>query len=299
MGSQHNSFLVIGSGAVGSLFALILNQNRTTVKFSDLRIGYREPLLIQCGASLKDTFDATVEIGYAGVRADYKPSFIIVSVKYSRNFTKDLMKSLEMAGEDVPILLLQNSYRHVKELRNRLPNHIVAGMLSKLEIYYSGKNLMLARAPFSLNLPIEECVICKQANFEERFDSQILNLNVSGSEEEVIWNKLVRWIPLSTVTSVCRLPIGEALKVFPTRILNELVSETCSLAEAESGTVFEVSAIIEQLHQLPKLLTTSSMRDAMRGRTTELLSVLEDMEKDLHSYGLPSTNINKIVELLN
>lgn len=299
MESQRNNFLIIGSGAVGSLFALILNQNGVAVKFSDLRIGFKEPSLIQCVGSLKDKFGATVEIEYAGVGAGYKPSCIISAAKYSRDFADGLMKSIETVSPDVPILLLQNSYRHIKELRERLPNFIVAGTLSQLETFFSGKNLILTQSPFSLNLPLEECMICNQSDLEKHFDSQILNLNVSGSEEVVIWTKLVRWVPLSTITSVCRLPIGEALKVFPTRLLNDLVSETCSLAEAESGTIFEVSAIINQLHQLPKSLTTSSMRDVMKGRAPELLSVLQDMEKDLHSYQLPNTSVKKIVELLN
>jgi len=295
---QKSDFAIVGSGAVGSLFALILSKNDATVKFLDFRRAKITSKIIFPEGLLKKIFRNSVEIEQLLQYEEIQPAILIISTKYSKGFSAGLFDLIHKLDESVPVLLFQNSYSHVRDLRHQFPNRFIVGMLSQLEVLLVGEKLTLARTPFCLNLPSQEKEISKSFLFEKSIKSPILKLLVSGSEEEVIWNKLARWVPLSAVTTVCRLPIGESLQIFPRRLLSDLIDETCLLAQAEGGGIFEPSAIIDQINRLPHSLVTSSMRDRLGGRTTEVTNVLKDMERDLLLYNLPNAAVKSMLELL-
>lgn len=289
-------YQILGLGAVGSLIALILNSNRKRVLLLDPKIEFNVVKHIRTKEKLCEIFGKEIILDLSNLPNDSSRCTLIISKKYSDKYSDEVTDIIRAVSPEANILLLQNGYGHVKNLRKLFPNNFTLGMLSGLETHWDSGKLILRQYPFNLHIPAPEVEFASQLSTD--LASPLLGIQNSGSESEVIWNKLARWIPLSVITAITRLPCGEALMEFPRPLLNLLIRETCNLAEAELGGIYSESEILDQIYNLPKSLITSSMRDSLKGNRAELWYVLKDMESDLEKYDLSNSAVKQALDLL-
>jgi ketopantoate reductase len=289
-------YQILGLGAVGSLIALILNSNRKRVLLLDPKNELNLVKHIRTKGKLSEVFGREITLNSSNLLDGSPRSTLIISKKYSDKYSIEVAEIIGTVSPEANVLLVQNGYGHVRDLRELLPNNLILGMFSGLEIFWDSGELVLPQYPSNLHIPDSEAEFTNQLTAD--LASPLLRIQNGGSESEVIWNKLARWIPLSVITAVTRLPCGEALEIFPRPLLNLLIRETCSLAQAELGGIYDESEILGQLYNLPKRLTTSSMRDSLKGVRTELWYVLKDMESDLAKHDLSNSALKQVMDLL-
>ncbi len=290
-------YQILGLGAVGSLIALILNANRKRVLLFDSKNELNRVKHIRAKEKLSEIYGKEIIFNSSNLLDASSCSTLIISKKYSDKYCKEVAQIIGTVSPEANVLLVQNGYGHIRDLRELLPNNLIIGMFSGLEIFWDAGELVLRQYPSNLHIPDSEAEFTNQLTAD--FASPLLRIQNGGSESEVIWNKLARWIPLSVITAVTRLPCGEALEIFPRPLLNLLIRETCNLAQAELGGIYDESEILGQLYNLPKRLTTSSMRDSLKGVRTELWYVLKDMETDLAKHDLSNSAVKQVMDLLD
>lgn len=289
-------YQILGLGAVGSLIALILNSNRKRVLLLDPKNDLNLVKLIRTTEKLSDVFGREIALNSSSLVDSSPRTTLIISKKYSDKYCKEVAEIIGTVSPEANVFLIQNGYGHVRDLRKLVPNNLILGMFSGLETFWDSGELVLRQYPTNLDIPSLEAEFTKQLIVA--LASPLLRIRNGGSESEVIWRKLARWIPLSVITAVTKLPCGEALGTFPRPLLNLLIRETCNLAQAELGGVYHESEILGQLYNLPKHLTTSSMRDSLKGDRTELWYVLKDMEIDLAKHDLSNSAVKQVMDLL-
>ena len=290
-------YQILGLGAVGSLIALILNSNRKRVLLFDSKNELNRVKHIRAKDKLSEIYGREIIFNSSNLLDASSCSTLIISKKYSDRYCKEVAQIIGTVSPEANVLLVQNGYGHIRDLRELLPNNLIIGMFSGLEIFWDSGELVLRQYPSNLHIPDSEAEFTNQLTAD--LASPLLRIQNGGSESEVIWNKLARWIPLSVITAVTRLPCGEALEIFPRPLLNLLIRETCNLAQAELGGIYDESEILGQLYNLPKRLTTSSMRDSLKGVRTELWYVLKDMETDLAKHDLSNSAVKQVMDLLD
>lgn len=290
-------YQILGLGAVGSLIALILNSNRKRVLLFDSKNELNRVKHIKAKEKLSEIYGKEIIFNSSNLLDASSCSTLIISKKYSDKYCKEVAQIIGTVSPEANVLLVQNGYGHIRDLRELLPNNLIIGMFSGLEIFWDAGELVLRQYPSNLHIPDSEAEFTNQLTAD--LASPLLRIQNGGSESEVIWNKLARWIPLSVITAVTRLPCGEALEIFPRPLLNLLIGETCNLAQAELGGIYDESEILGQLYNLPKRLTTSSMRDSLKGVRTELWYVLKDMETDLAKHDLSNSAVKQVMDLLD
>ena len=290
-------YQILGLGAVGSLIALILNSNRKRVLLFDSKNELNRVKHIRAKDKLSEIYGREIIFNSSNLLDASSCSTLIISKKYSDRYCKEVAQIIGTVSPEANVLLVQNGYGHIRDLRELLPNNLIIGMFSGLEIFWDAGELVLRQYPSNLHIPDSEAEFTNQLTAD--LASPLLRIQNGGSESEVIWNKLARWIPLSVITAVTRLPCGEALEIFPRPLLNLLIRETCNLAQAELGGIYDESEILGQLYNLPKRLTTSSMRDSLKGVRTELWYVLKDMETDLAKHDLSNSAVKQVMDLLD
>ena len=289
-------YQILGLGAVGSLIALILNSNHKRVLLLDPKNELNLVKHIRTKEKLSEVFGQEITLNSSKIPVNLPRSTLIISKKYSDKYSHEVAEIIRTVNQDVNVLLLQNGYGHLRSLRELLPNNFILGMFAGLETLWDSSELVLRQYPSNLRFAAPETEFINQLNVD--LASPLLKIECGGSESEVIWNKLTRWIPLSVITAVTKSPCGQALEIFPRPLLNQLISETCNLGQAELGGIYEESEILGQLYSLPKLLTTSSMRDSLKGDRTELWYVLKDMESDLARHDLSNSAVKQVMDLL-
>ena len=290
-------YQILGLGAVGRLIALILNSNRKRVLLFDSKNELNRVKHIRAKDKLSEIYGREIIFNSSNLLDASSCSTLIISKKYSDRYCKEVAQIIGTVSPEANVLLVQNGYGHIRDLRELLPNNLIIGMFSGLEIFWDAGGLVLRQYPSNLHIPDSETEFTNQLTAD--LASPLLRIQNGGSESEVIWNKLARWIPLSVITAVTRLPCGEALEIFPRPLLNLLIRETCNLAQAELGGIYDESEILGQLYNLPKRLTTSSMRDSLKGVRTELWYVLKDMETDLAKHDLSNSAVKQVMDLLD
>jgi ketopantoate reductase len=296
MGEVQRNLHIVGSGAVGSLLALILSQNTANVFFTDLRENNNSTKKIHLSGVLENYFNNPTVFGLKNTDITINNDAIFICLKYSNDYVSSLNLVLKKFSATTPVLLLQNSYRHAQLLRERFENPFVVGMLSDLEVFFKNGALELSSTPFTLK--IADCDQATTDLFRNSLNSPIAKFAVGGSEKYIIWQKLARWIPLSCITTITKMSIGKALENYPRELLFDLINEICLLAESESFHHFDKKAIFDQLNSLPKNLTTSSMRDRINGKRPEIQTVMSEIHQDLTKTKLPYKAILKTLELM-
>ena len=296
MGEVQRNLHIVGSGAVGSLLALVLNQNTANVFFTDLRENINSTKKIHLSGVLENYFNNPTVFGLINTDIKIDNDAIFICLKYSNDYVSSLNLVLKKFSATTPVLLLQNSYRHAQTLRESFENPFVVGMLSDLEVSFKDGALELSSTPFTLK--IADCDQATTDLFRNSLNSPIAKFAVGGSEKYIIWQKLARWIPLSCITTITKMSIGNALENYPRELLFDLINEICLLAESESFHHFDKKAIFDQLNSLPKNLTTSSMRDRINGKRPEIQTVMSEIHQDLTKTKLPYKAILKTLELM-
>ena len=95
-------------------------------------------------------------------------------------------------------------------------------------------------------------------------------VQIDGSETEVLWEKLARQAPVAAATAIAQRPIGELRSDAGWRPrLQQAIAETCTVA-ARDGVTLSPAAEWEIIEAMPPLLTSSTARDIAAGRPSEL-----------------------------
>jgi len=174
------------------------------------------------------------------------------------------------------IVPLLNGFEHMKMLRDRYGQRVVAAMIS-IESRCESAGVVrqvsphaaieLARCGHAVGAPTPEYlrVLIEEAGLRCRADR---------GEWEVIWEKLARLAAIAATTAVTNRSIGEVL-ADPrwSSWLEECTAETTAVSRT-FGLSISSSEVMDKIRSLPGGLCTSLQNDLHAGRETEVEQIL-------------------------
>lgn len=203
---------------------------------------------------------------------------LLVTVK-----SYDLAEALDrVAAEPRTVLPLLNGLDHMAVLRTRFA-HVVAGTVGRFEAYREGvTRIVQHQAPLVTvagDAPPEPLV---RAGVEVR---------LGGSDQDVLWEKLVRQGPLALLTSVTGLRAGD-LRGDPR--LRAALEEACAVAVAD-GARTSVAQQWRIVETWPDRLTSSTARDVAAGRPSELDAIAGGIVRAGRRLGVPTPTFDELL----
>lgn len=279
---------VLGLGGVGGMVAartgaVCVGTERTVGRIRE------------AGLTLVRGEETTVHRLEAVERLDRPVALLVVAVKaYALDAALDRVDPAALAGGVV--LPLLNGLEHVEAIRERLGASapgarpaVAAGSIGQLEAYSAEPGLVVQRTPGAV-------VTAASRDLGPGRLSELLEpLRVPGievvlrlGEATVLWEKAARLAVLSAAT----VASGERLGVLRTDTdwrarIEAALAEACAVAVAE-GVELDPAAQWAIIEALPDDLTTSTARDAIAGRRTELDAITGSVVRAGRRRGIPT-----------
>jgi 2-dehydropantoate 2-reductase len=291
---MSRTIAVLGPGAVGGSFAVrfALASFRTYCVAPPETIG----LVALAGLSLEESGSAVVNARPVVVEELTTPvDLLLVTVKSAQ--LEDALERVDpKAVERGVVLPLLNGLEHVEPIRARFDGRVAVGSLSNFEAYRVGRVQIVQTTPPGLvrmasdDLPgvdLERAAdLLRTAGTEVEFDE---------SEKRVLWRKLARASVLSVATSLSQRPVGE-LRTDPSwrPRMEQALAEACAVAAAD-GVMLMPSAQWTRITELDASLTTSTARDVMAGRPSEIDAIAGSVVRAGERLGVPTPVLARMV----
>jgi 2-dehydropantoate 2-reductase len=282
---------VLGPGAVGGLLAALLERagsGATVVaRPSTARVIEEQGLMVH-----------SVAFGDFTVRPrtltelDHDPDVLIVATK-SIGLDAAIARIRSTPALVLPLL---NGIEHMPVLRERFGPHVIAGTITVQAdrpqpgmIVHSSR---LLRVHIQSPVPRQRAAVRSLATSLRRAG---IDTTVSGSESQILWQKLVRLNALACTTTASGLPLG-AIRDDPTWFerLKRAVFETAAVARGERAPVDPLLALGE-LAGFDPSLGSSMARDIAAGRESELDAIAGAVLRAARRHGIRVPTIEGLV----
>jgi 2-dehydropantoate 2-reductase len=172
-----------------------------------------------------------------------------------------------VAAPAATVIPLLNGIEHLQTIRARFSESVVvAGSIGRIEAYLERPGIVVQPTPSVVMTVASEA---DDATVDLLRRSGV-DVRVNGSGAAVLWEKLARQAPVAAATAITQRSIGE-LRGEPEwrRRLKQGIVETCNVA-AGDGVTLSPDAQWDIIEAMPPLLTSSTARDVLAGRPSEL-----------------------------
>ena len=287
---------VIGPGGIGGMIGVLLGSRGNIVSCigspNKVAEKYRRSLHLRShyygnfseDLYWSDSIDFPVDVIFFTVKA---PSLINAINRVSTHICQKAI-----------VISLLNGLGHQEILRDRFAN-VVIGTIGSVEsekihnglIQHNSSNA--ARIELAQNQSVDDA---RLSCITERMNESGLETVIRNDETQVIWGKLSRLCPLSSITSYFREPLGEIL-INPKKmvILENLIAEVVIVAKS-FGYETDCSTILKQINSLPFDLSTSMQKDLEAQNSSEIEAILGEV---VRKYKLLSTKRSTLESVYN
>jgi 2-dehydropantoate 2-reductase len=297
--------LIIGAGAMGSLFAGKLKQsnydvtlfNRTNnhvqhIKENGLRICERNKTI--------STID--VPVITEGIHLDEKYDLIIVLVK-SFVTEQTVKQILHVISENTIVLTLQNGVGNLEALQRLLPENQVAagGTNSGAGVLENGCIAHRAWGDTFIGYSKRKGNSSKLAKVAEMFTQSGLQTYVVDDLQSVIWSKLILNVAYNGLTAVTRLKNGDVVLTKEGKeIVADLIEEALNVASVQGISLLYEDPVTDCIELgLTKIRENKSsmLTDVINSRLTEIDVINGAIVKYGEMFSI-STPCNKMITRL-
>lgn len=282
---MNRTTAVLGPGAVGGSLAVRLSNAGVPV----ICVAHPEAAgLIALAGLVLESPEGTLAARMEVVERLTKPvGLLLVTVKAPALDDAIARVEPEAVADGIVVPLL-NGLEHMKTLRKRFGDRVVAGSISHFQAYRAGRVQIVEATPAPVitvasdSLPRTEVEAVADLLRHARLD-----VRVGQDERRVLWHKLARIAALAAVTSASRRTLGE-LRSDPdwhARLEHALI-ETCRVAEAD-GVPVGFAEQWKTIERMAAETTTSAARDVAAGRRSELDAIVGSVLRVADRHGVP------------
>jgi len=291
-GENSMKIVMLGAGAMGSLFGGMLSRSKTAeIWLLDIweehinRIKSRGLVVESEGREVVYQLQATTDPGEVGI-AD----LIVVFVK--AYLTKDAIKyGLSMVGEETVFLSLQNGLGNIGSIRSVVHGaHVIGGvtsqgstLLAPGRVRHGGKGPTFIGSADGEIAPWVERVACL-------FNQVGIPTDVSEDIERLIWEKLLINVGINPVTAITGLRNGELLDYEETKSLMTMAVEEAARVALKKGIPVKGNPV-EKVFDVCKATAQnrSSMgQDIDNRRRTEIDFINGGIVREGKALGIPT-----------
>jgi len=201
--------------------------------------------------------------------------------------------------EPALVLPLLNGLDHLAVLRRRFASDTVLAGSIRVEADRPEPGVVVHTSPFLLvSMAGAPAAAEPMRELAAVLDHAGVPTNVSGSEADVMWSKLVRLNALACTTSAYDKLLGEIRSTPELRAdLVATMQEAAAAGKAEGADVDAERAIAE-LDRAHETLGSSMQRDIAAGRTPELDAIPGSVMRAAARHGVPYPTIERLVTII-
>ncbi|MFD2045344.1 ketopantoate reductase family protein [Ornithinibacillus salinisoli] len=302
--------LILGSGAMGSLFAGKLKQNGV-----DVTLFNRENNHVQAiqkdGLKIidKEGENVSVQIPIISNPTEFVDKYDLILVLVKTFATETVLeKVLPSIHYETPILTLQNGVGNLEKIKELAPNSevFVGGTWAGASVAEPGAILHRAWGSTYIGAVESDRANDLLGRIASIFTKSGLETQVSDNVQSIIWSKLLINIAYNGLTAITRLKNGDAIVTQEGKqIVEKLVNETVQIAGAKGiPLLFEdpVTECIRLGEEEIGMNTSSMLADILHERKTEIEAINGAVmaEGSTHDIATPYNemifNLIKVVE---
>ena len=298
------SFLVVGPGAMGCLFAARLKTAGNDVTLLDHN-KKRARRINEQGVSVNGVSGKyTVHIPTTAGNVPFSPDFISICVK--SNDTRKAGDSVSSSiGPDTIVFTLQNGLGNIETLAKIFGNEKILGgvtsqgstLLGEGKIRHAGEGETIIGPKGKEEGPAQKLAsILNKAGFKTHLTDNV---------EELIWGKLIINVGINALTAITRLRNGRIPITNGTRnIMEEAVREAVTVAEAKGINLPYKEPLSKAIKvcEATKENVASMLQDVLKERITEVEMINGAIVREGDKLGIPTpvnrtlTNLVKAIQ---
>ncbi|GAA0447666.1 2-dehydropantoate 2-reductase [Virgibacillus salarius] len=298
--------LIVGSGAMGSLFAGKLKQHGVDITLlnrpnSHIKAIQKTGLQIVEQDGNLATIDLMVKTNAADLNNDYDLILLFVKAFATESVLSNVLPFL---SRTTPILTLQNGVGNMEKIQKLSPsrNVVVGGTSTGAGIVKPGVVEQRAWGSTFIGSTVPEKYKQLLEQIASLFSAGGIKTHVSENVQSVIWSKLIVNVAYNGLTAVTRLTNGEAIRTDEGKeLVAKLVTEAVQIAERKGILLLYDDPINEcirlGIEEIGKN-TSSMLTDVLNKRKTEVEVINGAIVKEGKKHNMATPYNEMILKLV-
>ncbi|TRZ95657.1 2-dehydropantoate 2-reductase [bacterium] len=294
--------VVVGSGAMGCLFAAFLSKSKEEIWLLD-KNKEKAAKINECGISLEGVsgfwqakVKTTVNLADIG-----KADLILICVKsFHTKLAVEQIKPL--LGEETKILTLQNGMGNIEVIAEIAgEERVIAGVTNEgATLIDSGKIRHAGRGETIIGMVNGKTPV-EIRSIREIFNKVGFETKMSRDIKSLIWSKLIINVGINALTAITRLPNGKLPEFEGTkRILRDAVTEATRIAKRKRIKLIydDPLAKVEAVCEGTSTNLSSMLQDVLRKKRTEIDFINGVIVRFGQELGIPVPTNKLLVDLV-
>ena len=287
------TFLIVGPGAMGCLFAAYLVKAGNEVQLLDYR-PERAESINKNGIRVEGiTGNFTVKVSAITINPTETPDVVLICVKAFQ--TRMVAKKIKSwLGPDTMIITLQNGLGNFEVLQEILPpEKILGGITSEGATLLGNGHIKHAGHGETVIGPVKSAGN-QVAQIVKSFNVAGFDTKSSENVQNLIWGKLIINAGINALTAITRLKNGMLPQLEGTRkIMKEVVNEAINVAQAK-GIQLPYPDPLKRVNEVCQATSdniASMLQDILKHRITEVDFINGAIVREGQTLGI-ATNVN-------
>ena len=266
--------VVVGPGAIGSLFAAYLAKSKEEIWLLD-KSSQRAAKLNECGISLEGSsasWQSKPKVT-ANPQDIGQADLIIICVK-SFDTKLAIEKIKPLLNQETKILTLQNGIGNVEIISELVgQERVIAGVTNEGATLIDIGKIRHAGRGETIIGAIDGKTPVALRTIREIFNKVGFNCKMSRDIKSLLWSKLIINVGINALSAITRLPNGKLIEYEGTkRILRDAVSEAARIAKRKRVKLIfdDPLAKVEAVCEGTQSNLSSMLQDVLRKKRTEV-----------------------------
>jgi 2-dehydropantoate 2-reductase len=290
--------VIVGSGAMGCLFAHFLTKSKEEIWILD-KTKERAAQISQCGIMVEGMsgkyqvkVKATAEVKEIG-QAD----LVIICVK-SYDTKEAVMLSKGLVGENTSVLTLQNGIGNLEIISEVVgADRVIGGVTNEGATLLDIGSIRHAGRGETVIGRIDRKIPVEMRAIREIFNKVGLETRISRDIKGLLWSKLIINVGINALTAITRLHNGKLIEFEGTRkILREAVTEATKVAKRKRIKLVydDPLAKVEAVCEATAGNISSMLQDVLKKKRTEIDFINGVIVRQGQELGIP-VPVNQIL----
>jgi len=294
--------VIVGPGAMGSLFAAFLSRSKEEVWLLD-KDNARSLRIKQAGIAMEGisgNWQAQIKIT-AEPKDIGQADLLIIAVK-SYDTKEALGHAKPLIGDDTKVLTLQNGIGNIEIISEVVGQERVIGGVTNLgatlldigRVKYAGRGETII-GRIDGKIPVE------MRSIRQLFNKVGLEMKISRDIKALLWSKLIINVGINALSAITHLHNGKLIEFEGTRrILREAVTEAIRVAKRKRIKLIydDPLAKVEAVCEATAANVSSMLQDVLRKKRTEIDFINGVIVRQAQESGIPVPVNSLLVDLV-
>ena len=293
--------VIVGAGAMGSLFASLLAKSKEEVWLLD-KDKDRAAKINHSGISVEGLSNFKAQIKATADPQEIGTTYLVIICVKSYHTKEAMLFAKPVIGDDTMALTLQNGFGNVEVIGEIVGSDKVLGGVTNAgatliecgKVRYAGKGETVVGT-------LDGRINVEMRYIRELFNKVGLETKISRDIKGLIWSKLIINVGINALTAITRLNNGKLVELDGTRkIMRDAVTEAVKVAKRKRIKLIydDPLAKVEAVCEATSANVSSMLQDVLRNKRTEIDFINGVIVRQGQEMGIPTPVNSLLVDLV-